>query len=407
MPRRRFGISKDAKEVETSGRGKQPKSVMGLNIVTVIILNVFSVYTNLSGTKSSGRIGVDVLVGHDNGTVATKEADSFQVSSLNQSDTKKIISPKQRHDNGLNITMIKENTSWLRKNINVGKYLGGGSITDVFEANIEPKNNDFIKNRKWILRISGCDKETDTSEITRNEINILQRLNPDPLHHEPAYPFLLYAAENITNPFHKSSSDNYTLTFPNDFKDKQYYMNCPRMTILIVERFENLQDTFDLSTKRYKVPTGKFKCFWRKLFEVLGHAHKRGVMLRDPSKRNVMIQDGKIKLFDWNHGKVYNPKRPERVHDHSLGFNGPPEYRQGRNDTYVNSHAFDVWVVSNWINNLLHENRPLEGDDLHLLRNLSVSMRPIDPADRPTLLWLLENHPYFTLEKTNSCILSW
>ena len=143
--RRRFGISKDAKEVETSGRGKQPKSVMGLNIVTVIILNVFSVYTNLSGTKSSGRIGVDVLVGHDNGTVATKEADSFQVSSLNQSDTKKIISPKQRHDNGLNITMIKENTSWLRKNINVGKYLGGGSITDVFEANIEPKNNDFIK----------------------------------------------------------------------------------------------------------------------------------------------------------------------------------------------------------------------------------------------------------------------
>lgn len=354
----------------------------------------------------TGRIGLDIIYNKTNSIISNASVSS-------QSATEEIASAvnkqEQRiqHEDDLTVTMIQED-SWLRKNVKVGKHLGAGSITDVFEANITLSNHDFIKDRRWILRISGCDEETDTSEITRNEINILQRLNPNPLvQHEPAYPFLLYAAENITNPFLKSSSDNNTLTLPSDFKDKPYYMECPRMTILIVERFENLKDSFDLSTRKYKIPTGKFRCFWRKLFEVLGHAHERGVMLRDPSKRNVMIQDGKIKLFDWNHGKIYDPKRPERVHDHNLGFKGPPEYHQGRNDTYVNSHAFDVWVVSTWINSLLAEKRSFEGDDIHLLRNLSASMRSLNPADRPTLLWLLENHPYFSLEKSDSCILKW
>ena len=63
--------------------------------------------------------------------------------------------------------MIQDD-SWLRKNVKVGKHLGAGSITDVFEANITVSNHDFIKDRRWISRISGCDEETDTSEITRN-----------------------------------------------------------------------------------------------------------------------------------------------------------------------------------------------------------------------------------------------
>lgn len=357
--------------------------------------------------EDTDRIGLDIIYNTTKSIISNASAVVFSQSATEEVKSAGNKQEQIQHEDDLKV-MIHDDTSWLRKNVKVGKHLGAGSITDVFEANITLSNHVFINDRRWILRISGCDEETDTSEITRNEINILQRLNPNPLiHHEPAYPFLLYAAENITNPFVKSNTDNNTLTLPSDFENKQYYMDCPRMTILIVERFENLQDSFDLPTRKYKIPTGKFRCFWRKIFEVLGHAHERGVMLRDPSKRNVMIQDGKIKLFDWNHGKVYDPNKLERVHDHNLGFKGPPEYHQGRNDTYVNSHAFDVWVVSTWINSLLAEKRYFEGDDIHLLRNLSASMRPMNPADRPTLLWLLENHPYFSLEKSDSCILTW
>jgi len=308
--------------------------------------------------------------------------------------------------------------SWLMENVKVGYFLGGGSISTVFRAEVE-STNDFIKNRRWIMRISGCDGE-DTSLFTRNEINILKLLNPNPISDpQPTYPFLLYAAENIANPFKKRNGDddrtkgdnkNSTniLTLRSDEYEeyKKFLLDCPdKMTILIVEYFQSMRSIFKDS--RYKIPPYKVRCFWRQLFEKLGHAHERGVMMRDPRKGNIMVKDGQIKLFDWNYGKVYNPNKPEFVRDGALDFEGPPEYRRGRSDTYVNSHAFDVWVLAGWIKHMLLEpDRKFWDNDKELLEDLRQSMRVEDASKRPTLLWFLEHHEYFSVEKNNeSCIL--
>lgn len=331
-------------------------------------------------------------------------------------------------------TIHKDDISWLMNHVKVGSFLGRGSVTDVFRANIiTPPDEDsstnstsgtnslskFIHDRRWILRISGCRDGKDTQDLTRNEIKILQRLNPDPVsNHHPAYPFLLYAAENIANPFRESddsttaTTGNATpaLTLPTESgiyeTFRQSLITCPRVTLLVVERFLEMKPVF--SHPRYLFPTNQMRCFWRRLFEVLGYAHEKNVMMRDPSKQNVVIQDGTIKLFDWNHGKVFDPRKPEVVSDRNIRFTGPPEYQKGRNDTYVNSHAFDVWVVGGWIDNLLKESdRTYEGDDRWLLRNLSKSMLVDDASKRPTLNWLLEHHPYFSIAKNETCVLSW
>jgi len=192
--------------------------------------------------------------------------------------------------------------------------------------------------------------------------------------------------------------------------EREYFLSCPRLNALVTEYFDNLKPVF--KEGKYSIPPNMVRCFLTQLFEVMDYAHKRGVMMRDPNKKNVMIQDGKVKMFDWNYGKVYDPAKPQQiVRDSRLNFKGPPEYqneKKGTKEIYANSHAFDVWVVGGWIENMLKEpDRTFPGKDRWLLRNLVQTMHVHNASERPTLLWLLNHHEYFSIERNDSCILSW
>jgi len=297
-------------------------------------------------------------------------------------------------------------SSWLVNHVQTGKFLGSGSISTIFEAQV---NATQAKGRQWVLRVTNHCESQRALEFAQNQIHALQRLSP-----HPNIPRLLYAAENISNPFH------HQLQLPHELEstDREDLLNCPRMSVSIEERIHStrkvtvLVNTTTKKKSRYNIPSKRIRCFWRQVFETLAYAHGKGVMLRDPLKRNIWIQKGRVKFFDWNHGRIYDPTGPPmRIYDGILN-GGPPE-NKNRSAVYVNAHAYDAWVVGSWILDMWKETTTedarivLSEQDKLLLKDLSKSLHVKDPARRPTLRMQLDTHPYFAVEKNDTCMDPW
>jgi len=147
---------------------------------------------------------------------------------------------------------------------------------------------------------------------------------------------------------------------------------------------------------------------------MLDYAHNKRVILTDTKLWNVMLQDGDIKFFDWNEGKIFESVEERRVRK-KLNLERPAYKlcKQGRDVDCGAVHHFDTHKMVKRLTEFLDDDKrkrikndpiAITRKDRDMLKDLRDVMQEEDP---PTLRWLLDNHEYFTEEESSSCTLKW
>ena len=303
-----------------------------------------------------------------------------------------------------------QDLSWIDK-ISLGKILGYGVLSMTFEAIF-----DEATEKQYVVKISGDNMYTGDLQIryVANEIEVIKRLSP-----HPSIPEILHCTGgSIPNPFSSKRLDFWPGASK---KDKEWILDCTNITVIVEERFFPTIKHQESKTKLI-VPPNKIRCFFRRLFEILNYAHEHNVMQRDINLINLLIQDGDLKMYDWNEAIIFNPEKLQLVFERKLLLprkppfeNTPPENRyKSQHSVFVNVHGYDVWVVGNMIRHYVEDQQEEQDDDKRisdsdrrLLEDLASKMMIDDPEQRPTLKWLLDNHEYFAIEKDDDCKLSW
>jgi len=311
-----------------------------------------------------------------------------------------------------------QDLSWLRK-IKLGKWLGSGAYSDTFSASFSDRPTEF----DYIIKFSGNyevsfkkHSQFNFAEVAANSVDVLNRLSP-----HPDIPKTIYFASNITNPFrtgHFSLPDkneggkNSTTTAVNKLNHKRIG-TAPRVSVIVSERV--FQTHRHMNDKRELiVPPHLVRCFWRRFFEMLDYAHNKRVILTDTKLWNVMLQDGDIKFFDWNEGKIFESVEERRVRK-KLNLARPAYklWKQGSDFDAGAVHHWDTHKMAKRLSEFLDDDKrkrikndpiAITREDRDMLKDLRDVMQEEDP---PTLRWLLDNHEYFTEEESSSCTLKW
>jgi len=295
---------------------------------------------------------------------------------------------------------VHDDLSWLN-HIRLGPMLGKGSYTYGFEAIF-----DQSMDKQYVIKITGnyADGKSRTTGIAHAElaVEIVDRLSP-----HPNIPGTLHFVKSIPNPFWPNTT--HSLEFGPDFRDsdRAKVLSCTNVSVTVSER-ATATHRHVRSDDALSVPANKVRCFWRRLFELLDYIHRQNIMIYDTKMWNFMLNDGDIIMFDWNLAKIFVPNNDSGTVT-EYGRVSPPKYQT--------AHEHDVRKLGKRIGEFLERQESklkrgkklgeiISETDRKLLRNMKDLMQDRQKTP-PTLMWLLDHHEYFAIERENECSLKW
>lgn len=230
--------------------------------------------------------------------------DSFQ-NPKNSNSTSIIYSYGTRHiQNNTKLKPnepTKRNNHWIT-NIKLGNWLGSGASSDTFRAVF-----DEPRKKKYIIKLTSDYNNKRYAKLSVRQVEAMKRLAP-----HPSIPEILYFAESIPNPFRENLFE-----LPSKNTNEEYYDNvgvqdlnterlrlAKNMSVIIMEEVRATHHHMKDYTQELILPAEKIRCFFYRYFETLAYAHSRYVILIDTKFWNIMLQDGALKVFDWNLAEV-------------------------------------------------------------------------------------------------------
>ena len=317
----------------------------------------------------------------------------------------------------------------LLRRLKLGKFIGRGLLMYTAEAYFDPLLNEIPMpsscnnnsghsmmmlgdetHTTFVAKITGIWKRPEQLMKTHSPIEqaLLTVELTDRLQPHPSIPRILHHFHNIPNPFLDGADPHIDFWLKDDYKDQKEkrqparedrVLEVERVSISLMERVVKTHEIFKTSDEILDIPLQHLRCFWRQLFEVSDYIHSRGVMINDLELRNILLQDGIIKFFDFNMGEIFS-NSSNTAKQKKFGHVYPPEFE------YKFLHERDAEYIGYHIRQHLSEEvqKELSSKDVELLLDIRDQLESDEP---PTMGWFLENHEYFAIEEQASCNLVW
>ena len=354
---------------------------------------------------------------------------NIQVSMLPQPQNKKRLQEIEQEQQSI---LLDQN--WLKANVRLGKFLGQGIASVAFEAKIKQGALQDImighRPREYVIKFTGDhnrrgEYEPDFFKHSQVAYDVTKKLSP-----HPSIPQTIYFQPSVVNPFHPSpdgifsnfSTSNLSETVEiSESLIKRLLMSSNTSIALMEKAVATHRHLRKPQSSLLVLPTPDLvKCFWYQLFQILDHVHSHQIQWVDTKLWNVLLQNGRIILFDWHKARtVHRPTNTqaelpfghviledpkEKVSDYDVFKVGKriKEYlksKKAKAKPTMKSAAYG----NNANTNATHYGINEDAIGLYQLHTLREMMHQPYP---PTMGWFLKNHEYFN-GTSPSCKLIW